>query len=229
MKTMFKNIISFINTTFYVLFNGNILLKKTNLYLVKFYTGKDNRITFYRSKINKTKVYISGKNNSITVNNALISQTMITINGANNILIIEPEVEIINSTINIRGNNCTIKIGKGTSFGGIRIVNVGESNVIDIGQNCLFSDFIELWASDTHSIYNSLGDFINPERPVKIENNVWVGSHVKILKGVTIGEGAVIGMNTMVTKNVAPKTLNAGNPMRCLKEGINWSSNYRND
>ncbi len=229
MKTILIKIIGLINTTFYRVIENKILLNKTKLYLVKFITNNDYHISMINSNINKTNVYISGENNSITVNYALMSGALITIKGTNNKLIIESGVEIINSTINIRGNNCSIKIGQGTYFGGIRIVNVGINNTIEIGQNCLFSDFIELWASDTHSIFNSEGELINPERPITIGNNVWVGSHVKILKGVSIGEGAVIGMNTLVTKDVLPKTLCAGNPMRCLKEGINWSPDYRNN
>ena len=93
----------------------------------------------------------------------------------------------------------------------------------------MFADFIELWASDTHSIYNSAGAFINPELPVTIGDNVWIGSHVKILKGITIGNGAIIGMNTVVTKNVMPKSLNVGIPIRCIKEEVTWSLKYENE
>jgi acetyltransferase-like isoleucine patch superfamily enzyme len=124
--------------------------------------------------------------------------------------------------VTIRGENCKISIGNRSAFGGIRIVNVGCNNNISIGSNCMFADFIELWASDTHSIYNSVGEFINPELPVTIGDNVWIGSHVKILKGVTIGNGAIVGMNTVVTKNVMPKSLNVGNPIRCIKEEVTW-------
>jgi len=229
MKAILIKIISYINTAFYSILENKAMVFRTELYLVKFIIDKDNQVSLTNSKINKSKVFVSGEKNAVILNSALVCGTMITIKGTNNMLTIEPDVELINSTINIRGNSCRIKIGRGTSFGGIRIVNVGINNSIDIGENCLFSDCIELWASDTHSIFNSDGDFINPERPVSIGNNVWVGSHVKILKGVSIGEGAVIGMNTLVTKNVTPKSLCAGNPMRCLKEDINWSPDYRNN
>jgi acetyltransferase-like isoleucine patch superfamily enzyme len=54
-------------------------------------------------------------------------------------------------------------------------------------------------------------------RPVLIEDDVWIGGRVTILKGVAIGEGAVIGAGSIVTKNVHPYTVNAGNPARKIR------------
>ena len=54
--------------------------------------------------------------------------------------------------------------------------------------------------------------------PVTIADNVWIASDVTILPGVTIGEGAVIGAGSVVTHDVMPFTVVAGNPCRPLKE-----------
>jgi galactoside O-acetyltransferase len=53
--------------------------------------------------------------------------------------------------------------------------------------------------------------------PVRIANRVWIGMHVIILEGITIGEGAVIGAGSVVTKDVPPYTLVAGNPARPIR------------
>lgn len=53
--------------------------------------------------------------------------------------------------------------------------------------------------------------------PIKIEDKVWIGFDVVILKGVTIGEGAIIGARSVVTKNVEPYTIVAGNPAKFIK------------
>lgn len=53
--------------------------------------------------------------------------------------------------------------------------------------------------------------------PIEIEDDVWVGSHVTILPGVTIGKGAVIAAGAVVTKAVEPYTVVAGVPARLLK------------
>ena len=54
--------------------------------------------------------------------------------------------------------------------------------------------------------------------PIKICNYAWLGFDVVVLKGVTIGEGAIIGARAVVTKNIPPWTIAAGNPARVVKE-----------
>lgn len=53
---------------------------------------------------------------------------------------------------------------------------------------------------------------------VIIGNDVWIGSHVLILGGVKIGDGAVIGSGTVVTKDVEPYSIVAGNPARVIRK-----------
>ncbi|HEX4644811.1 MAG TPA: acyltransferase [Verrucomicrobiae bacterium] len=56
-----------------------------------------------------------------------------------------------------------------------------------------------------------------PARPIRIERNVWIGFDACILPGVTIGEGAVVGAKSVVTENVPPYTVVAGNPARVIR------------
>jgi len=55
-------------------------------------------------------------------------------------------------------------------------------------------------------------------RPVRIEDDVWIGAHAIILPGVTIGHGAVIGAGAVVTRDVAPGSIVAGVPARQIGE-----------
>ena len=57
--------------------------------------------------------------------------------------------------------------------------------------------------------------------PTIIEDDAWIGVNVIILKGLTIGKGAIIGAGSVVTKNVPPMTLVAGNPAKVIKELVN--------
>jgi len=188
---------------------------------------KGNKIQFANVKASKSLISVNGYNNTMQANSALIENCMITIKGKNNKIIIHDGVKLRNVIINMRGLNCKIIIGDQTSFGQARLVNVGSNNDIIIGSNCLFGDNIEIWASDTHSIYDENGKFINPEKPVIIGDNVWVGSYVKILKGVTIGDNAIVGMNSLVTKNIDGGVLCAGNPLKILRSNVTWSLNYK--
>lgn len=54
--------------------------------------------------------------------------------------------------------------------------------------------------------------------PIKICSNAWIGMHCIILKGVTIGEGAIVAAGSVVTKDVMPWTVVGGNPAKFLKE-----------
>lgn len=53
--------------------------------------------------------------------------------------------------------------------------------------------------------------------PVVVEENVWIGEMVSIMPGVTIGRGAIVGANAVVTKDVPPYSLVAGNPAKVIK------------
>jgi len=55
-------------------------------------------------------------------------------------------------------------------------------------------------------------------RPIKIEDDVWIGMNVLVLKGVTIGRGAIVAAGSVVTKNVEPWTVVGGNPAKLIKK-----------
>ncbi|PIP78539.1 MAG: transferase [Ignavibacteria bacterium CG22_combo_CG10-13_8_21_14_all_37_15] len=57
-------------------------------------------------------------------------------------------------------------------------------------------------------------------KPITIEDNVWLGEGVKVLKGVTIGKNSVIGAGSIVTKSIPANVIAAGNPCRIIKQHI---------
>jgi acetyltransferase-like isoleucine patch superfamily enzyme len=56
-----------------------------------------------------------------------------------------------------------------------------------------------------------------PARPIRLEDNVWLGFDVCVLPGVTIGEGSVVGARSVVCSDVPPYTVVAGNPARVVR------------
>jgi acetyltransferase-like isoleucine patch superfamily enzyme len=57
---------------------------------------------------------------------------------------------------------------------------------------------------------------------VSIGNRVWIGVGAKILKGVTVGDGAIVAAGSVVTRDVPAATLVAGNPARVIREQVSW-------
>ena len=86
----------------------------------------------------------------------------------------------------------------------------------------MIADEVDIWSTDTHSVLQD-GKLVNEPASIIIGNHVWIGKDVAILKGVTIGDNAVIGMRSMVTKDVPSATLSVGSPARVIREGIDWN------
>jgi acetyltransferase-like isoleucine patch superfamily enzyme len=53
---------------------------------------------------------------------------------------------------------------------------------------------------------------------IRVEDHVWIGARAVILPGVTIGEGAVVGAGSIVSRNVPPWSIAVGNPAKVIKK-----------
>ena len=89
---------------------------------------------------------------------------------------------------------------------------------VKIGDGTLISSNCSL-ASVTHPI-NSEKRFEEPiiEKPIIIGKNVWIGTGAIIVPGVTIGDHAIVGAGSIVTKDVQEKTIVVGNPAKFLRD-----------
>jgi len=122
-----------------------------------------------------------------------------------------------------------------------------RSVVITFGKNVQINDFVHITAMENVYIGNNVllaskiyisdcshGSYDGNEQdsspntfpidrnyktsPVIILDNVWIGESVSILPGVTIGENAIIGANSVVTKNIPANSIAVGNPARLIKK-----------
>jgi len=94
---------------------------------------------------------------------------------------------------------------------------------IKIGDNVKIGGGARIYDTDFHAIdpelrINPKTDFINKQKlQVVIEDNVFIGAHSTILKGVCIGENSIIGASSVVTKNIPANQIWAGNPAKFIK------------
>lgn len=123
----------------------------------------------------------------------------------------------------------TVRIGSRTHVGGNTLLDAACG--IEIGDDVLVAFDVLVMDHDSHALRfaDRSGDVAAwmagrkdwtqvPCAPVRIRDKVWIGARVCILKGVEIGEGAVVGTGSVVTKDVAPWTVVAGNPARVVRE-----------
>ena len=104
-------------------------------------------------------------------------------------------------------------IGKGTSIGFHNFIFA--SNEIIIGENCLIAPFVYLVDSNhTTNREKQINKQKNTTAPIKIGDDVWLSSNVTILKGVSIGDGAVIAANSVVNNNVPSYEIWGGSPAK---------------
>ena len=146
-------------------------------------------------------------------------------------------LSMLDCTIVFESTSGNVSIGSNTFIGGSTIIS---SNRIDIGNNVFIAWGVYLYDHDSHSLdfrerrkdlerqmddYKQGRNFIYSKdwsvvrsSPIMIEDDVWIGMNAVILKGVTIGKGAVVGACSVVTRNVPAWSVVAGNPAKIVKE-----------
>lgn len=156
--------------------------------------------------------------------------------------------KIAPSVIIEQGQGCQIRSGVGSSIGRgtLLIANsdgglsgkliIGKHSAINefnniraaggeiiIGDYCQIAQFCTLVASN-HSIeteeYMIHAPWDTSKTSITIEDDVWIGANSLILPGVRIGRGAVVGAGSVVTKDIPPYAIYAGNPARLLRVRI---------
>jgi acetyltransferase-like isoleucine patch superfamily enzyme len=90
---------------------------------------------------------------------------------------------------------------------------------IEIGNNVAIAENVCIRDSDNHQILD--GKHIKT-KPIRIGNHVWIGMNAIILKGVTIGDGAIIAAGSVVSRDVPARAVAGGVPARILKTDVDW-------
>ena len=125
--------------------------------------------------------------------------------------------------------NAVVKVGSRTHLGWGTLIDA--ASCIEIGEDVLIAFDVLIMDHASHSIKfrerkNDVCDWANNRKdwsvveqsPVRIGNKSWIGAKSIVLKGVNIGEGAIVGAGSVVTKDVPPWTIVAGNPARIIRE-----------
>lgn len=110
-----------------------------------------------------------------------------------------------------KGRPASLTIGRGTYIGDRAEIHIGDHS--RIGAHCFISWDVSILDRDYHAIDGKQ----EITKPVIIGDRVWIGCRAIILKGVTIGDDAVVAAGSVVTRDVPAHAVVGGNPARILK------------
>lgn len=114
---------------------------------------------------------------------------------------------------------------------------IGSVNSITIGDYTSIADYVVILDNNNHPV-NPIDRKIkssspkgsdyrkwrhSDSSPIVIGSNVWIGSFARVCKGVTVGDNSIIAANAVVTKDVPPNSIVAGNPAKVVKTAIDKS------
>jgi acetyltransferase-like isoleucine patch superfamily enzyme len=134
------------------------------------------------------------------------------------------EINVISGAAKIRiGDWCFI--GLGAKLWAMESIDIGDRVFISHGVQVFDNNSHSMSAGERHARFKELrtvGRHSEPEavahRPISIEDDVWIGFNCAIMKGVTVGRGAIVGAGSVVTHDVAAYSVVVGNPARVVGE-----------
>ena len=139
--------------------------------------------------------------------------------------------------------NGRIEVGERTRlWPHVKLVSLGSPESpaqLTIGHHCSIGDFSQIHSGRKVAIgdyvliswnvnilghyYHAPGGGTDTPGDIVIEDNVWIGCGVIILKGVTVGRGAIVAAGAVVTTDIPPYKLAAGNPAKVIKDTQSWN------
>jgi acetyltransferase-like isoleucine patch superfamily enzyme len=121
--------------------------------------------------------------------------------------------------IEARNQGAFIIIGENTHINN-NFVSIAEYTSIRIGKRCFIGSNVEILDSNFHGLRVSERSTSKPEnaKPVVICDDVFIGSNVKIMKGVVVGSGSIISNGSIVVGSIPPNVIAGGNPAKVLKD-----------
>lgn len=159
--------------------------------------------------------------------------------------ILSHNIEFLNGNYAKIGNDCIIdayvQFKCPTAVNSIRQHNIHIADNVFIGRGCVLDSNHSItigkntfvapfcFITDTNHIFAEPDQSIRLQgceyKPVTIGEDVWIGAHVVVVAGVTIGNGCIVAANSTVTRDIAPGTIVGGSPARFIKYRPGYENN----
>lgn len=127
------------------------------------------------------------------------------------------------------GAGSTIEIAEAGLLTTGNYFNMGPEDLLICHRNISFgAHVLTSWRctfmdTDQHTIIDDTGEQANPDKPIVVGNNVWIGCHVIVAKGTTLPDDVIVGAGSIVhgTHN-EPRCVLAGNPAHIVRRNVSW-------
>ncbi|BCM92098.1 maltose O-acetyltransferase [Abditibacteriota bacterium] len=170
------------------------------------YDASDKELTGLRYRAREiTGAYNSTRPSEIDVRRALLNRLLGRMAPK---IEIEPPFRCDYGTNIYTGNNFY------ANFGCV-ILDVAE---VRFGENVMLAPNVQIYTAHHPLDVATRISMLEMGTPINIGNNVWIGGGAIILPGVTIGDNSVIGAGSVVTRDVPPNVIAAGNPCRVIRD-----------
>lgn len=197
------------------------ILKKVRLYKTRIKIDNGNCLILNdKSYLDNIEITIKGKNNRVIIGKNTKITGKIEVKSNESIIEIGDYSNIDSEIIIFSGDKNIISIGKGVKIYEGKLSSSYDNNFIKIGDGCLISNSI-IRNNDAHKIYKN-GLLINQGKGIEIKNRVWLAANTVVLKGVTISSGNVIGIGSIVTKDINNENSIIVKGERVIEENIRW-------
>lgn len=188
--------------------------------------GHRNKILHHKARLRNVTFEIKGNNNLIDIReNAVLNNMLIKMTGSDHRLIIGENAYLLGSRLCFEDNSCLISIGAETVvYNNAHMGASEEGTGITIGARSCISAQADIRTTDSHSVIDIRSQKrVNPPGNVVIGKHVFIGERATVLKGVTVGDGSMIGIAALVTKDIPSYCVVAGFPAKIIRKNATWS------
>jgi maltose O-acetyltransferase len=195
----------------YLLFGSWLIMLKS--WILKHFLIMRGASIGHNVSFKRTPVFrINGSWSNVTIgNNVNIAGRIDIMNRENGKIIIGDNCVIDRDCRLLAANQAVLHVKPNSSIGVGTIINAGTHLTID--QDCLIGGYCYFQTSNHNTSKNEV---VRKQgyghADIKIGKDVWLGSHVTVLAGVTINEGAIVGAKAVVTKELEAYSINVGVP-----------------
>lgn len=189
---------------------------------------KDNKV-IGTPNFKNSAVEFRGVNNILVCDNDItLRKTKISFNGNNSIIYLSFTESDYQMRVIIR-NNSTIFIGKNNKIGLRLDLNIQEHQNLIIGDDCIIGNNITIRTCDAHPIYDfETKQRINYSESILIGDHVWIDHFTYISRGVNVGSGAIVGLNSSIKSSTTIHSNDyvEGNPVRLISKNVFFTKDF---